>query len=140
MNEGTWKVDNSPDPADLRFLEDRIHSFNVDLTEIEPAGPLAIFVRADGEIVAGIDGFMWAGVLQVNNLWVREDLRGHGYGRRLLSRLEEAARARECVQSVLETHSFQAPGFYLKLGYQIVGTIEQYPPGEQKYTLRKRLV
>ncbi|RAJ62489.1 hypothetical protein K378_03840 [Streptomyces sp. Amel2xB2] len=34
-----------------------------------------------------------------------------------------------CVGCRVETFDFQAPGFYSKLGYTLVGTVEGYPPG-----------
>jgi hypothetical protein len=75
----------------------------------------------------------------VRYLWVRDDWRGHGYGRQLLAAAEAEAARRGCRQIVLSTHSFQAPGFYLKQGYTIVGQYENYPRGFQQIFLTKNL-
>ncbi|HRO91784.1 MAG TPA: hypothetical protein PLC06_14900 [Promineifilum sp.] len=40
---------------------------------------------------------------------------------------------------VPETHSFQAPAFYQALGFRIVGTVENYPVGQQYYMPAKQL-
>jgi ribosomal protein S18 acetylase RimI-like enzyme len=40
---------------------------------------------------------------------------------------------------VLETHSFQAPGFYRKLGFDVIGRVDGYPRGHEYLTLVKRL-
>jgi hypothetical protein len=40
---------------------------------------------------------------------------------------------------VLETHDFQGPAFYRKLGFAIVGAVEGYPRGHQYLTLLKPL-
>ena len=53
---------------------------------------------------------------------------------------EEEARWRGCESVVLDTHSFQAPYFYHKLGYEMSGVIEGYPCGHSKIYLRKWLV
>ena len=53
--------------------------------------------------------------------------------------VEAEAKARNCRQIVLETHSFQAPGFYRKLGFEVIGTVDGYPLGHQYLTLVKRL-
>ena len=47
--------------------------------------------------------------------------------------------ARGCTQALLDTHSFQAPDFYVQQGYIIYGTIDDYPLGHQKHYLRKSL-
>jgi ribosomal protein S18 acetylase RimI-like enzyme len=40
---------------------------------------------------------------------------------------------------VLTTHSFQAPGFYRKLGYEPLAEVPDYPAGHLEIVLRKRL-
>ncbi len=53
--------------------------------------------------------------------------------------VEEEAVARRCEQIVLETHDFQAPAFYRKLGFTNVGGVAGYPRGHQYLTMLKRL-
>lgn len=79
------------------------------------------------------------GCCEIKYLWVREDQRGQGYGTRLLASPETEAIARGCQQIVLSTHSFQAPDFYRKFGYDIVGAYDNYPKGYQQIFLRKSL-
>ena len=73
------------------------------------------------------------------NLWIREDLRGCGYGHRLLTLLEDAARQHGAKNAYLDTFSFQAPDFYQKHGYQVFGTLKDFPVGHKRYYLRKQL-
>jgi len=127
-------------PPDCDFLVEQINKHNIAATGIDDYRGLTIFVRDEaGAIVAGIEGGTWAGYLQVYNLWVREDLRGQGYGRRLLDAAEREATRRGCTQVLLDTHSFQAPGFYLKCGYEVFGTFEGIGGSHTRYYLRKRL-
>ncbi len=133
-------VETEPDPRDVQYLEDQIIAFNFQATGITDGELLAIFVRDDQkEIVAGIYGWTWGGTCEIRDLWVREDLRGKGLGRDLLCRAEEEATRRGCHQIVLDTHSFQAPGFYRKLGYQVVGEHQDYPRGFGHFFLQKKL-
>jgi len=133
-------IEEHPDQRDLDFLEDQINTYNVAVTGIVDWHPLAIFVRDDDEqIVAGINGGMWGGYLEIKNLWVCEDLRGQGLGRRLLLAAEQAARARGCAQVLLDTHDFQAPEFYKKLGYTVFGIFEGIGGRYNRYYLSKKL-
>ncbi|MEZ4731217.1 MAG: GNAT family N-acetyltransferase [Caldilineaceae bacterium] len=99
---------------------------------------LAVLHR-DGEVVAGLLGKLLRGWLQVDMLWVAESLRGRGYGAGLMQRAEAIAIDEGCRSVHLETYSFQAPDFYKKLGYEVFGALEEYPPGETKYYFRKQL-
>jgi len=66
-------------------------------------------------------------------------LRGEGHGTRLMQAVEAEAKARGCNQIVLETHDFQAPRFYERLGFAIAGRVEEYPRGHQYLTMIKQL-
>jgi GNAT superfamily N-acetyltransferase len=55
------------------------------------------------------------------------------------NRAEAAARARGCIGIWLNTFSFQARGFYEKLGFTPIGQIDDYPVGHQRFSLQKRL-
>lgn len=103
--------------------------------------PLHVWaLEADGSVVGGLVGHTWATWLHVAYLWVDERCRGGGLGSHLLSRAEHLARtSRGCRSSRLETWDFQAPGFYLKQGYEVVCVIPDYPPGITEYTLTKHL-
>jgi len=89
------------------------------------------------EILAGLLGTTYWRWLSIDELWVHESFRGMGYGRHLVERAEQESKIRDCTHSVVKTWSFQASGFYQKLGYQVVGQLEDYPPNETLYWLRK---
>lgn len=89
----------------------------------------------EGGLTARI-GFGW---MFVELLFVPERLRGQGTGRQLMERAEAVARQHGCVGIWLDTFSFQAPGFYDKLGYTVFGEIANYPPGSSRFFLHKHL-
>jgi GNAT superfamily N-acetyltransferase len=133
-------IEHNPNPGDLAFLEDQINAYNIAVTGIDDWRALAIFMRgAGGQIVAGVSGGTWAGYLEIKALWVHESLRGQGLGSRLLEVAEHEARARGCVQVLLDTHDFQAIEFYKRLGYAVFGTFEGIGGRYTRYYLRKSL-
>ena len=112
------------------FLDDRIYEFNAQATGYCDGMLLAGCVRNDtGEIIAGFNGHTWGGCCELSNVWVHERYRGQGLGTQLLGSAEAEAVARGCVRVVLATHSFQAPGFYERMGYERKYAIEGRPKG-----------
>lgn len=140
MEIGIPPVNETPDDADVRFLDDRINEYNFETTGITDGRIVSFFVRDErGDIIAGLYGWTWGGTCAVRSLWVRAEHRKGGYGTTLMEAAEREALARGCTRIVLSTHSFQAPRFYERLGFEIVGTHFDYPRGHQKHYLRKEL-
>ena len=75
----------------------------------------------------------------VELLWLSDRARGRGTGRRLIEEAERRARRRGSLLIHLNTYSFQAPGFYEKLGFKRVGGMSGSPPGESRHFYVKRL-
>ena len=133
-------VNDNTAQSDVHFLEDRINEYNVETTGITDGRILSFFIR-DGRaaIVAGLYGWTWGGACEIRDLWVRKDMRRRGYGRALMSAAEQEATVRGCALIALDTHSFQAPAFYQRLGFEIIGSHQNYPHGHTKHYLRKIL-
>lgn len=117
----------------------------LDEYNVGKAGPyntedLWIVARDDaGRVEAGLKAKSEYSWLFVDWLWVDPGRRGTGLGAELLGKAEEIARERGCLGVYLETATFQAPGFYKRLGYQEVGRIEDFPPGHAMVWLKKVL-
>jgi GNAT superfamily N-acetyltransferase len=94
---------------------------------------------ADDEIVGGVIGSTYWDWLYIDLLWLKETLRGRGYGHRLLTAAEEEARQRGAKNAYLDTFSFQAPDFYKQHGYRVFGTLADFPTGYQRFFLTKEL-
>jgi GNAT superfamily N-acetyltransferase len=94
---------------------------------------------ADDKVVGGVIGATYWDWLYIDLLWVKEELRGQGYGHRLLTVAEEEARKRGAKNAYLDTFSFQAPDFYEQHGYRVFGTLDGFPAGHQRYFMTKEL-
>jgi len=140
MVTNRFVVESEPNAQDVQFLEDRLHEYNDAKTGMMDGKWLAIFIRDDtGAIRAGLSGWTWGGCCYLRYLWLHKDLRGQGYGTKLMRSAEQEASVRDCHQILLDTHSFQAPEFYLKLGDEVFGLLEDYPRHHKNYYLRKHL-
>jgi GNAT superfamily N-acetyltransferase len=126
--------------AQREFVEEIINRRNVRLTGHDEWHPVAFFLKSDqGEILGGLLGQIWAHWLSIATLAVREPFRGRGYGTKLLVRAEQFALESGCTNAWLSTFSFQARPFYERPGYQLFGTLEDYPKGFSLFFMTKRL-
>jgi len=133
-------VETEPRLEDVRLLEERLYEFNIQATGIADGEFLAVFLKGgDGAVTGGAYGWTWGGTCYIRYLFVPAELRHQGHGKRLMRAVETEARARGCGQIVLDTHEFQAPDFYRKLGFELTGRVEEYPRGHQYMTFVKRL-
>ena len=139
MNSDSLRLED-PSAADVRYLDDRLYEFNRAATGIHDGRGLGFFLRDEADtIVAGAVGHTWGETCEVNGVWIAEELRGRGLGRRLLEAVEAEAIRRGCRQIILTTHSFQAPDFYRKLGFERVAEVADYPRGHANLVYRKLL-
>jgi GNAT superfamily N-acetyltransferase len=132
-------VPDAPGEVDRAVILAGLAAFNLDHVEPGHAGPFAILLKNErGRTVGGLWGKTLFGWLQVELLFVPEDRRGRSVGTEIMQEGEALAVARGCIGASLDTYSFQARGFYEKLGYSLVGTIADCPPGGARHFLQKR--
>ncbi|MFN0074032.1 MAG: GNAT family N-acetyltransferase [Chloroflexota bacterium] len=133
-------IEEEPERADVQRLLQGLDAHGWPITGPNPGRDLAVFLRdQEGAIVAGLEGGTWSGWLSVRYLWVTDELRGQGWGRRIMDVAEQEAAARGCRHIRLDTMSYQARGFYEKLGFQVFAELDDYPGPHSMYLLRKDL-
>ena len=93
----------------------------------------------DGQFEGGVLGELFWDWFHLDLMWVREGLRGKGFGQRLLARIEDEARQRGAKHIFLDTFSFQAPEFYQKMGYRAFGELADFPAGHRRVFMVKEL-
>jgi ribosomal protein S18 acetylase RimI-like enzyme len=92
-----------------------------------------------GRIVGGLTGDLYWNALYVELLWLEERARKSGLGAGLMREAERRARRARKELIFLNTYSFQAPGFYRRLGFRSFGRIVNYPRGASRIFFVKRL-
>jgi ribosomal protein S18 acetylase RimI-like enzyme len=124
------RITDEVDGDAVAELRERVISYNLAATGFRDGRSLGCFVRdADGQLIAGLDGFSWGGYAKIEWLWVRDDHRRHGLGKQLVRAAEAEADKRGCRVMRVDSHTFQAPGFYEKLGYERIGFAADTPIG-----------
>ena len=129
-----------PTKEETERIRSELFRFNSDRVGDDGHTPLNIVeYDEEGNIIGGIIGGTYWGWMYVDILWVHESHRGRGSGSKLLAEAEKEAKTRGCHHVHLDTMSWQAPEFYKKHGYTVIGILPDIPSGNQKYLLMKEL-
>ena len=134
------EIMSAPSDADREDIETLLVAFNEATGGPGKYQPFAIALR-DSETGAKVGG-LWARVyyewLYVELIFVPEAARRGDIGTRLIAQAENFGRRKGCIGVWLTTYSFQAPGFYRKLGYRAFGVLDHRRSGKHIF-LRKFL-
>ncbi|MBS4695028.1 GNAT family N-acetyltransferase [Aeromonas allosaccharophila] len=132
------KIHNEYQDEIFNVLVDNLRQFNFKKMGEERSQPLMVIIRNDNdEIVGGIAGRTIYHQFLIEVLWVHDDKRGLGLGIQLMEIAELEAKKRGCIAAQVDTLSFQAPRFYEKMGFQIVGNVSGVKGSPDRYFLLK---
>lgn len=135
-------IDMTHDPTknEIDFIRESLMRFNEERVGKDGHSPLCLVEHdTDGSIIGGLIGGTYWGWMYVDILWIHENHRRKGIGSTLLAEAEKEAVRRGCHHVHLDTMSWQAPDFYKKHGYEVIGILPDIPEGNQKYLLQKTL-
>jgi len=143
MSKLTIEVEQSPEKADLETISLGLQAHNKkyigDAATAEELS-FAVFARNElGKVVGGIRAVAGWDWLNIEVIWVDEGFRNMQIGKQLLKKAEAFAIENKVFNVSLETGSFQAREFYEKQGYEIFGTLDDYPKGHTMYYMKKSL-
>ena len=123
-----------------RRVRDGLIAYNASKVGSPKYRALVLSVRdAKGRLAGGLTGDLYWNALYIHLIWLEASVRGQGLGTQLMQEAERRARRSRKELIVLSTYSFQAPGFYRRLGSRSIGGIRGYPRGATRYFLVKRL-
>ncbi len=130
--------DDSPSIEIRNDLIRKIDAFNARTVPAEFERFALLLQDAAACLKGGVSGIIYRDWLFVDGLWIDDGLRHRGIGTELMIRAENHAIARGCHSVWLDT--FEARGFYEAVGYELFGMLDNYPAGQKRYFLRKRLI
>lgn len=133
-------MNTNPTDNEIKYIRDALYKYNEDIVGADGHVPINI-VEYDGEgnVIGGIIGGTYWGWMYIDILWVDQNHRKKGIGTKLLCEAEKEALNRGCHHVHVDSMSWQAPEFYKKQGYEVIGILPDIPIGNQKYLLIKNL-
>ena len=139
--ETTIALTDAPDDVECAVIIEGLRAYNEAQAGYSDSRELAILVRDPDtdKVVGGLLGRTSLGLLRVDRFFLPEGLRRDRLGSRLLAMAEKEGRQRGCTRAVLSTVHFQAPGFYLKQGWEVAARIDCEPPGHTRFYMTKKL-
>ena len=133
------EVTDTPSEPDEAFVVAQTRAYNAAFADRDHRS-LCVFARDDNDaIIGGLTGRTYWRYLDIAFLWVHEKNRGRGLATELMAEAETEARRRGCERALLDTLSFQALGFYQKLGYTEFGRISGFSGKHHRHYLYKSL-
>lgn len=133
------EVTATPNQADEEFVIAGTRAYNQAFAESDGQS-LCVFARDDEcNIVGGVTARTYWQYLDIKFLWVHEGYRKGGLGSKVMHAAEAEALSRGCNAAFLDTLSFQARGFYEKLGYAEFGRLSGFSGKHERYFMHKSL-
>ena len=142
-SDNKLKIIDGMSIEDWRIISTNLRNYNIEQSRglsTKPRTSIHLTLKSkNDEVVGGIRGQTKYRSLIIEHLWIDERFRKMGYGKELLLKVESMAKEEGCVSANTWSYSFQAPQFYEKLGYKIVGVFEGYPDNIKKIFFEKTL-
>lgn len=134
-------INLSPSEDDKLKIRRKLQEYNSHYFEIKDE-PNFVISETDeyNELIGGIVCTIVGQWLEIDFLWVKEELRSKGLGKKLLLEAEKIGIENKCTKAFLTTMNFQAQPFYLKYGYKTVYIQKGYPITNEKYFMEKNLI
>lgn len=129
-----------PEQSAWGYIGNNLSDFNAQQAGDEQSQRICYVLQTSAqEIAGGVIAVVYWDWLYIDLMWIKDELRGQGYGRQLLALAEEEGKRRGARHAHLDTFSFQAPGFYEKHGYRVFGELKDFPLGHTRYYMTKDL-
>ena len=138
MNIRERIIDLTEEQVDI--IESKLDEYDKNYIHYKLDGCIQIGIEEEGKLVAGLDACMTAfKILYVSTVFVDENYRGKGYGRVLISEMEERAKLLGANTIRLDTFDWQGKDFYEAIGYEMVGHYDNRDDGYSEYFFLKRI-
>ncbi len=113
------KVDHLPEEIEKLREEDMVAYESSHGIEVNYRTFYFVIKDDQKNVVGVLHAYTAFAEVYVEDIWVKKEQRGKGYGRQLMQALEEHFKGQGFNNINLVTSTFQAPEFYQKCGFQV---------------------
>lgn len=133
---------SSANKEEIDWIKSSMDSYELKILPPENIRHINFVVYNDkSEKIGGILANTRYSTVYINTIWIDERYRKRGIGKTLIDKVEQEAIGMNCVYSALGSwESFNTRHFYESLGYVIVSTSNESPPGQTGYWFNKKLI
>ena len=118
----------------------RLEEFDEHYITYKLNGFIRIGMEDNGRLIAGLDACITAfRILYVSTVFVDEEYRRKGVGKKLILEMEKRAAAMGVNTIRLDTFNWQGKEFYEALGYQSAGHYDNTEDGYSEYFFVKKI-
>jgi GNAT superfamily N-acetyltransferase len=128
----------TPGQEAYETLNERLVDFNRTKVNWGTAAFTVVLRDEIGSVRGGAHGVVRMGAVEIRSVWLDGDLRGRGFGAKIIRAVEDEARRLGARAALLDSYEFQARGFYERLGYTSFGSFT-YPDGVSRFYLSRAL-
>jgi GNAT superfamily N-acetyltransferase len=137
-------IEESFNPDVCNTILNGIEDFNIRFFQQKDSSiersPFVIYAKDENsKVIGGLCGSVFGSFAHIEYLWVDEGRRLQGLGTQLFKKAETFAKTKNCQIMQLYTWSYQAVGFYEKLGFECIGLIPKWIENYDAVFLRKEL-
>jgi len=132
---------HNPLEDDIKKIYDGLVDFNESYFPNFEEKSFACFINDnENKVVGGLSGKITYNNMLIDYFWLPKSYRSSGVGTRIINQAIKEAITLKLRYINLDTYTFQAPDFYLKMGFVEVGRFKDYPKiGTDKVFYQKKL-
>jgi ribosomal protein S18 acetylase RimI-like enzyme len=125
---------------EIEDIESRLEKYDVKNIGYQLNGNINLGIKINGKLIAAVNAIITAyKILYVSTIFVDEEYRGNGLGKKLMETLENRAVKAGINMIRLDTFNWQGYEFYIKLGYELVGKYRNEIDNFSEYFFLKRI-
>ncbi len=136
-----FSITQAPVTAELtNRIDEGFRQHSIEVMGCDAPITRVAFIAHDGDTFAGaVTAHVLWGTLHIRHMFIEAPYRRQGLGKMLMSQAIEYGKAHGCAVAYVDTLSFQAIGFYQRLGFVHEFTRTGFSKNSVMYYLKKEL-